>query len=389
MRLVTPGRAARIGLLGTLFLLCAWPPESVAAQWYVSGSWGASEALDEAGQNPVQSVRLGLQGFTDVADLRITGGIPAEPSENLLWGAAQASSSPFIGAAGGGLGFQPDVLARGFLYHDPSADLNGAGGLLLAEPYAAFSTPTFRARLGGGVRVSGTRVTTADESAPVFPDGRRTTISSARSAGVAAADLTVAAGRRLTLATRAEVLFLEEASLPHGEFRLVLSHDHGALWAGVDRWESDARRETGWQIGGSLDLTTDLAARVSVGRSSGDPMFGSSPVQTWSIGLRYRVADRPGRNTTAALPEYDSPSVTLRVPADAAEGRISVAGSFNGWTPVPMTRHGDDWTIRLDLAPGYYELAFVDQTGNWFVPKDMRGRRPDGMGGWKMVLEVK
>lgn len=377
-------RAALVGLLGTLFLLCTWAPEPALGQWYASGSWGASEDLDAEGQNPAQSLRLGLQGYTDAVNLRLTGGIPAHTSEDVLWGAVQASSSPFVGA-GGGFGFQPDLLARGFLYHDPAGDLNGAGGLALAEPYLAFTSPGLRARIGGGVRVSATRVSTAAGS-PIGPG--RTAVSTTRSAGVAAGDLRIAAGRRVSLRSRGEVLFLDGGSLPHAEILLVVSHDHGALWASADRWEADEKRETGWQLGASLDLTFALAARATVGRSTGDPMFGSSPTGIWSIGLRYRIADRPGRRVTT-LPEYDSAGVSLRVPADAADGRVSVAGSFNGWTPVPMSRHGDDWTIRLDLEPGYYELAFVDENGRWFVPEGMNGRRPDGMGGWKMILEVR
>lgn len=381
-------RPVTAGLLGLWIVLCLCAPEPAAAQWYASGSWGASEDLDAAGQSPVQTFRLGLQGYTDVADLRVVGGIPAHPSEDLLWASAQLRSSPVI-TLGERLALQPDLLTRGFLYHDPASELDGAGGLVSAEPYLAYTAPAVRIRLGGGVRAAGTRVSVAAAGSPVFSGVADTTITSTRSAGVVAGDLDVVAGRRVSLRARAEVLALDGASLPHGELLFVVSHDHGTFWASADRWESDEKRETGWQLGGSLDLTSALAARASVGRSSGDPMFGSTPTQTWSIGLRYRIADRPGRDRVGTLPEYESGAVALRVPVDAGEGRISVAGSFNGWTPVPMTRQGDDWTIRLDLAPGYYELAFVDESGNWFVPEEMAGRRPDGMGGWKMVLEVR
>lgn len=354
--------------------VCLADAAPASGQWYASASWGASEDIDATTDASVQSLQLGLQGFTDAGRLLLAGGIPARSGRDLTWGLVEAATSPFVGGhAGRGFGFQPDLLARGFLYHDPLADLDGSGGLLLAEPYAAYSGRNLRARLGGGARIAGTRVAGTAAS---------------RTAGVAAGDLVVTPGRRATLRVRAEVLRFDSRTLPHGQLTAHVRHDHGALWASVDRWQGDALEETGWYLGGSLELTADLAARVAVGRASGDPLFDTPSRNTWSISLRYRFADRPGRDAAADLPQYGTDGVQLRVPAEGGRGALSVGGSFNGWQPVPMTRSGDDWIITLDLSPGYYELAFVDESGDWFVPEDLPGRRPDGMGGWVMVLVV-
>lgn len=369
------GSGMRAGLLAaTLVCACLADAAPASAQWYASASWGASEDIDATTDASVQSLQLGLQGFTDAGRLLLTGGIPARSGQDLTWGLVELATSPLVGGpAGRGFGFQPDLLARGFLYHDPLADVDGSGGLLLAEPYAAYSGRILRARLGGGARIAGTSVAGT---------------STSRTAGVAAGDLIVTPGRRVMLRARAEVLYFDSRSLPHGQLTAHVRHDHGALWASVDRWQGDALEETGWYVGGSLDLTADLAARVTVGRASGDPLFETPARNTWSISLRYRFADRPGRDAAASLPQYGTNGVQLRVPAERGRGALSVGGSFNDWQPVPMTRSGEDWTITLDLPPGYYELAFVDESGDWFVPEGLPGRRADGMGGWVMVLVV-
>ena len=365
-------RLRTVGAFATFFLLST--ASAAEAQWYVSGSWGASEDIDAGTSATIQSFQLGLSGFSDAGRLQLIGGVPTRPSEDLTWGLAEVASSPFlVGSARRGFGLQPDLLARGFAYHDPLAEVEGTGGLLIAEPYVAVSGATFRARLGGGVRASGTSVAGT---------------SSGRTAGVGAADVRFAPAGRLSGGARAEVLFLEAETLPHGSIGLVFDHDQGYVWAGLDRWQGDERRETGWYAGGSLDLSETLSARVNFGRTSGEPMFDTPARQTWSIALRYRFADRPGRGRLESLPEYDAGRVRLRISAAEGNGTLAVGGSFNGWQPVPMTRSGDAWTITLELDPGYYEIAFVDETGDWFVPASFPGRRSDGMGGWVAILIV-
>ena len=50
-----------------------------------------------------------------------------------------------------------------------------------------------------------------------------------------------------------------------------------------------------------------------------------------------------------------------------AAGAVSVAGTFNDWSPTatPLTRQADGtWTATLGLAPGRYEYKFVVD-GEW------------------------
>mgnify|MGYP003329382969 CR=1 FL=1 len=51
--------------------------------------------------------------------------------------------------------------------------------------------------------------------------------------------------------------------------------------------------------------------------------------------------------------------VEFRYPADA-DHRVMLAGSFNDWAQVPMTRdENGDYVVSVKLDPGYYEYRFV------------------------------
>jgi hypothetical protein len=83
--------------------------------------------------------------------------------------------------------------------------------------------------------------------------------------------------------------------------------------------------------------------------------------------------------------------VQIRLPQDlVAEGvgSPSVAGEFSEWRPVAMTRAGDEWVLDLPLQSGVYRYAFVDASGEWFVPERYPGRVEDGFGGWVVLLVV-
>lgn len=160
----------------------------------------------------------------------------------------------------------------------------------------------------------------------------------------------------------------------------------------MDSWTNDVLPETGWYAGGSLALSDRLSAEITVGRTSGEPMFWTPARSTWSVGFRYRFGNRRREipnGIPTFLPESSRGGFVLSVAETEGTGTISVAGSFNGWKRVPMQRSGDKWVIRLDLEPGTYHIAFVDETGRWFVPESIPGRMPDGMGGFTAVLLIR
>jgi len=72
-------------------------------------------------------------------------------------------------------------------------------------------------------------------------------------------------------------------------------------------------------------------------------------------------------------------------------GRVSVAGSFNGWDPTTatMSRNGDVWTILLVLPPGTYEYMVIEDGEHWVTDPSAPETRDDGFGGVNGLLELR
>lgn len=55
-----------------------------------------------------------------------------------------------------------------------------------------------------------------------------------------------------------------------------------------------------------------------------------------------------------------------------AAGKVSLAGTFNGWNPeaLPMSKAADgEWSVSVDLPPGRHEYRFfIDD--QWFCDPD-------------------
>jgi hypothetical protein len=67
---------------------------------------------------------------------------------------------------------------------------------------------------------------------------------------------------------------------------------------------------------------------------------------------------------------------------------VSIAGDWNGWTPVALTQvQPDVWEVVLRLSNGiHYFTLFVDGVA-WAIPEGMPSI-PDGLGGRVAVLTV-
>jgi len=49
---------------------------------------------------------------------------------------------------------------------------------------------------------------------------------------------------------------------------------------------------------------------------------------------------------------------------------VLIAGSFNGWTKVPMEKQNDKFVVNINLKPGVYEFKyFVDN--EWLKRDDL------------------
>lgn len=141
------------------------------------------------------------------------------------------------------------------------------------------------------------------------------------------------------------------------------------------------------EVGGELGATTRVSNRVSVAgqlsHAVTDPVYGTRPGIGVSLSASIRLGGGSDSGTggvvTVNAPADGRRSVTLRLERDDP-GAVEVAGSFNAWTPVPMTRAGDGWTLTLQLEPGTYTFAFRTADGIWFVPDDAPGIVDDGFG---------
>ena len=65
--------------------------------------------------------------------------------------------------------------------------------------------------------------------------------------------------------------------------------------------------------------------------------------------------------------------VTIHTKRFTDSTTVLLAGSFNGWNPNlhPMTREGNEWMAKLNLAPGRYTYKLV-VNGNWLTDPDNR-----------------
>jgi 1,4-alpha-glucan branching enzyme len=96
------------------------------------------------------------------------------------------------------------------------------------------------------------------------------------------------------------------------------------------------------------------------------------------------------RESKGAVQQPDREGTVLfRIEAPAA-AKVSVVGSFNGWesgaTALAKTADGW-WAVRIELAPGSYEYAYVID-GEWTTPPEALVTLEDGFGGRNGVLEV-
>ena len=67
---------------------------------------------------------------------------------------------------------------------------------------------------------------------------------------------------------------------------------------------------------------------------------------------------------------------------------VAIAGSFNDWTQVAMTKGQDGlWRITIQLARGTYEYRFQVDTVWRQDPSNPRGRTND-VGGYDSICDV-
>ena len=85
-----------------------------------------------------------------------------------------------------------------------------------------------------------------------------------------------------------------------------------------------------------------------------------------------------------------SPNYTFRLKGYSNAKRVTLAGSFNNWSPgsFAMHREGDEWVIEQHLLPGKHMYKFVVD-GKWIVDPANELREPNEFGEENSVMWVR
>lgn len=108
----------------------------------------------------------------------------------------------------------------------------------------------------------------------------------------------------------------------------------------------------------------------------------------WLSGRERSTTAPPGPAVTSRASDTLYVRFELRAPGAQA---VSLAGSFNGWTPddVPLTRHDNGlWSVTIPLSIGEYEYQFVVDGSEWLPDPTAHAEVDDGFGGRNSVLVV-
>ncbi len=365
-------------LLLLLLILLLAPPSGGASQTVLWGGYGQNTDY-ATGLATGETFTAGVAHLRYTSGIAATVGLPADPDGSIRWGTAagwfdqRALGSPY-GVAGGG---------SVFAYSDPILERSGAGTVAWLDGYRVvrLAPAELRLRLGArhGMAVDGA----------VGGDA-----TSQRLLGRAGTELGVRAGV-LDVRGMMDHWRAGEGGYTQAGARVALVDRRIQAWAGLSTWLDDELSGTGWDVGAQLALTDRVGITARGGVQAQDILFQIPRQRSWSVALQVRTGAAPplpglpvpvvrdGRRGVSltlesdALPENSSP------PAPPA-----VAGTFSGWERVPMRREGGRWVVELTLEPGVYEYAFVTAEGEWFVPPETPGRKPDGFGGHVALLIV-
>jgi hypothetical protein len=380
-------RAHRAFTLAMLAIAAGRARVLPAQEWRVSTEAGRiRSALDPAMATP--SVAVGLRFSDPTTALRISGGVPTR-REDALWGGIGASKQFVVRKRSLLAGV--DVLANAFALLNrassplpvagpfdppvtPNAERSGQALAGQALPMVGYDGARVQARVRAGASRYASRIGGQRRDRTVtMADAQLTWMPVASFALSPMAQQFRAAGEPSTMFVGAS---------------LITASSSGSVWAAAGTWSADSVHDLQWAAGARLQLHPNVSLEGAARRNVFDPLYLQPAQTSWSVGLSVLL----GRARVVAPPvpaAYRDGRALIRLPVAASKTAPSIAGDFNAWTPVLMHRDGGYWTYTIALAPGVYHYAFVSNTGEWFVPASVAGRKDDGMGGQVAVLVVR
>lgn len=287
-----------------------------------------------------------------------------------VWGGGGAGGRVMVPSRAGFASMGADVGAHAYSFRDRVAALSGTGAVVEAMPFVRVAAGEGFVEARGGWRGQTLSFAGARENRGVFETGAR---------GGYGTTVRVEGDARWVHAT--------EGTYPFVGAAVAYTGTRVDLWGEVGKWVATDLDERVWGVGGAVSVGPRTLVWGSVRQEAPDPLYWNLTRRTWSVGLTQRL----GRVAAplAPVPRSQGGTVLVRLSAaDAPAGAVAIGGDFNNWQPAPMQREGDDWVVRLPLAPGVYHYAFRSANGDWFVPPSTAGRRDDGFGGSVAVLVV-
>ncbi|HUF13252.1 MAG TPA: glycogen-binding domain-containing protein [Longimicrobiales bacterium] len=355
----------------------------LAGQWRLDVQAGRLQ-YEGSPDATATSLALGLARTSASSEFGMSTGVPFSRQEP-VWGALYGFRR--FATIGAPLRFGVDLGGNGFAYRIQSRDtladlpalpttsdaITGWGAAVEAMPLLSWS----RSMLTAEARAGGVLFTTSSGSGAGFD----------RTAFVADAALVATPVSGLTARLDGRWVSVTDGGFPYAGAGLTWTRGV-TLWGAVGKWFDDDITTLSWSAGASLPLAERVSVLVTGRHDALDPVYATPARTTWGAGVSVLLGDVRRAVSEPVPAAYRGGIATIAIEADDAEGRPSIAGDFNGWTPAPMVRRGDAWIHEVALQPGVYSYAFVDPAGAWFVPEDTPGRRDDGMGGHVAVLVV-
>ena len=124
-------------------------------------------------------------------------------------------------------------------------------------------------------------------------------------------------------------------------------------------------------------VSTDLDARV-MARVLAEPR--SNRRWVWPA-----LAVAAGVALVVLLPRGKSVAFSFDAPQAAT---VAVVGDFNDWKPTPLIKKGTAWELRMRLAPGQYNYAFVVDGSRWVADPTAPRNAVDDFGSPNSVVTV-
>ena len=355
-----------------------------AQQWNVDAQAGKIRSALDPNAPEAENVVLGLRYDDRLTSFRISGGVPTG-SQDALWGSLAGARRLEVGrgALVGGL----DLAGNAFAMRDrveTDRRLPGPLGPRVEESLGGYALAGQVLPLIG---YEGVRLQLYARAGISLYSSRFADEQTDRTVQLADVQATYMPSPAFALIPAVRHYRADEGNYTYAGATAIAARGPVTVWGMAGSWLNQTTESTPWAIGASMRAHDRISINASVRHDGIDPLYLQPAQTSWNAGVSLLLGAKPG--TRLPVPDqYVNGRATIRLPASQAAARPSIAGDFNGWKPVPMERSGDDWVFTVPLAPGVYNYAFVDERGEWFVPKNHAGRKDDGMGGHVAVLVV-